>query len=171
MTAHDDDAFQRIVDGYGDVPSVEDVEAEVRREATARVEGRDATGAESSPRSTADREPDPELSTEPESQAGSPAGSQEHPEPTAWNPTPWEDEGRFVPPPIPPAPPTTWQRLMAWTGLIAPPLIVLLATVLSWTIPTLVGYALIASAVGGFGYLVRTMPNGPRDPGDDGARV
>lgn len=160
MSTSDDEAFRRIIDGYGDVPSVDEVEAEVRREATARVERGDQRVARPSDDPVGERQdvipPEP---AEPARQ------------PTAWDPTPWEDEGEFTPPPIPPAPATTWQRLLAWVGLIVPMLAALVAAFTAWVVPSLLGYALIASVIGSFAYLVRTMPRGPRDPGDDGARV
>jgi hypothetical protein len=84
---------------------------------------------------------------------------------------PWEDEGRFVPPPPPPVPRSTPDRLAAWAGLFGAPLVLLVALVLNLSLPTWAGYVLVAWFVGGFLYLVVQMPSGPRDPGDDGARL
>ena len=80
------------------------------------------------------------------------------------------DEERFVPPP-PPLPRVEPRRRVAWAGLFGSPLVLLVFTVLGWSMPRLAAYALVAAFVGGFLYLVAMMPRGPRDPGDDGARV
>lgn len=93
------------------------------------------------------------------------------PERETWNPVPWEDEGRFVPPipepiPMPPAP-----RLAAWVGLFGAPAIFLLFLILDWRMPSWASTLLIVWFVVGFGFLVATMGSGPRDPGDDGAVV
>lgn len=83
---------------------------------------------------------------------------------------PWDDD-RFVPPPPPPLPHPPPVRLAAWLGLFGAPTVLLVALVLQRTLPELLGYALIAWFVGGFTYLVLHMQHGPRDPGDDGARL
>jgi Flp pilus assembly protein protease CpaA len=49
--------------------------------------------------------------------------------------------------------------------------VLLTALVLGIGLPSLVGYALVASFIGGFVYLVVQMPRGPHDPFDDGARI
>ena len=82
----------------------------------------------------------------------------------------WLDE-RFVPPAPPPLPRVPKDRLAAWTGVLASPILLLLATVLRIPLPTMVAWLLIGSFLGGFGYLVAQMPRGPRDPFDDGARL
>ena len=89
----------------------------------------------------------------------------------AWNPVPWEDEGRFVPPSPAPMPLAEPRRLLAWIGLVAAPLVLLVVVVFGWVLPNWFVSALILWFVGGFGYLVWTMQSGPRDPGDDGARL
>jgi hypothetical protein len=81
-----------------------------------------------------------------------------------------EDE-RFVPPPPPPLPHVPRDRLLAWSGLFGAPAVLLTALVLGIGLPPLVGYALVASFIGGFVYLVIQMPRGPHDPYDDGARI
>ena len=86
-------------------------------------------------------------------------------------PAPAPDEERFVPPPPPPVPRSTPDRLAAWAGLFGAPLVLLVALVLNLSLPTWAGYVLVAWFVGGFLYLVVQMPSGPRDPGDDGARL
>ncbi len=81
-----------------------------------------------------------------------------------------DDIGGFVPaePDLPPVAP---DRLAAWIGLFGSPAVLLLATVLGLSLPGWLGYVLVAAFIGGFGYLVAAMPPGPRDPGDDGARL
>ena len=83
---------------------------------------------------------------------------------------PWEDEG-FVPPPTPPVPVPPPNRLVAWLGLFGSPTLLLLALLTGIDIPGWVAYGLVAWFVGGFVYLVWLMDRGPRDPGDDGARL
>lgn len=81
-----------------------------------------------------------------------------------------EEEG-FVPPAPPPVPRTTWDRLLAWAGVLGSPAVLLAVLIFSVDIPTVLGYVLVAGFVGGFLYLVYRMPRGPRDPWDDGAQV
>lgn len=85
-------------------------------------------------------------------------------------PVEWDDES-FVPPPPPPLPRSTPDRVTAWSGLFGSPSILLLALVLGISLPVWFGYLLVAWFIGGFVYLVALMPRGPRDPGDDGARI
>ena len=47
----------------------------------------------------------------------------------------------------------------------------LAAVVLGWVLPDWVSMLLVASFVGGFVFLVATMPRERRDDGDDGAVV
>lgn len=115
----------------------------------------------------ADLEPDPDPEPAP---APAPAVDPElrwdDPHPDA----DWSSD-RFVPPPPPPLPTTTTDRLVAWVGIFGSPAVLLFCLVLGIHLPPLVGYALVAGFVGGFLYLVLQMPRGPRDPGDDGARL
>jgi hypothetical protein len=85
----------------------------------------------------------------------------------------WNDEGHFVPPPPPPLPVVEPRRKLAWLGLFGAPALMLLGVVLGWTFPSWVSAVLVASFVGGFIYLVATMPRRrPGDwSGDDGAVV
>ena len=84
---------------------------------------------------------------------------------------PARDPERFVPPAPPPVPRPTPDRLVAWLGLFGAPMVLLAALVLNLHLPSWVGYLLVVWFVGGFAYLVVQMPRGPRDPGDDGARI
>ena len=81
------------------------------------------------------------------------------------------DEDRYVPPPPPPLPHVTPDRLAAWTGVFGAPTVLLVALLVGIHLPAWLGWLLVASFVGGFVYLVVQMPRGPRDPGDDGARL
>jgi len=81
-----------------------------------------------------------------------------------------EGEG-FVPPPPPPLPHPPPVRLAAWLGLFGSPTVLVVALVVGIVLPPWLGYLLVAGFLGGFGYLVVTMQRGPRDPGDDGARL
>jgi hypothetical protein len=82
-----------------------------------------------------------------------------------------EPAERFVPPPPPPLPRVPRDRFAAWLGVLVSPLLLLVATVLRISLPTMVAWLLIVAFLGGFGYLVAQMPRGPRDPFDDGARL
>jgi len=81
----------------------------------------------------------------------------------------WDDEGHFVPPEPPPVVVQDPRRRLAWAGLFGSPLIMLVSVVLGWKLPDWLMFGLAASLVGGFVYLVATMPK--RGPGDDGAVV
>jgi hypothetical protein len=85
----------------------------------------------------------------------------------------WDDEGHFVPPTPPPLPALEPRRKLAWIGMFGAPTVMLLAVVLGWQLPGWVGTLLVGSFVGGFVYLVATMPRRrPGDwSGDDGAVV
>jgi len=79
---------------------------------------------------------------------------------------------RFQQPAPPPAPaPTTWQRRVAWGGVFVAPVLTVLVALLSVRLPALLGWCLVTWFVGGFLYLVATMPRTPREPWDDGSRV
>jgi len=87
-------------------------------------------------------------------------------------PQPWTDEGHFVPPEPPPLPRTTPIRRLAWFGLFGAPALMLLAVVFGWAYPSWLALLLVVGFVGGFVYLVATMPRNRGDwPGDDGAVV
>lgn len=85
----------------------------------------------------------------------------------------WEDEGHFVPPEPPPVPVPEPRRRLAWIGLFGAPALMLLGIVLGWAFPTWISAILVTGFVGGFVYLVATMPRDGRGhwPGDDGAVV
>ena len=82
------------------------------------------------------------------------------------------DVDRFQPPEPPPVElPATWERRAAWGGVFVAPVLAMLLALLQVHVHPLIGWALVAWFVGGFGYLVATMPRTPREPWDDGSRV
>ncbi|MFC5728394.1 MULTISPECIES: hypothetical protein [Nocardioides] len=95
----------------------------------------------------------------------------------AWNPDddsdriPAELDDTFVPPPAPPIPRPSSDRLLAWLGLFGAPAILLFFVVTGIDIPRLVAWVLVGGFIAGFGYLVARMPSSPRDPWDDGAQL
>ncbi len=130
----DDEAWQAIVENYGD-----------------RVD----LGPEESPAVEQRVEP-----------------SADHDDDEYDEPEPVEDpDDSFVPPPVPPIPRPTNDRLAAWIGIFGTPALVIVLVALQVTIPGWAGLLLAAAFVGGFLYLVTRSPRSPRDPWDDGARV
>lgn len=83
----------------------------------------------------------------------------------------YDEAERFVPPPPPPLPRPEPRRAVAWAGLFGVPVLMLLLLIVRIDLPPLLDYLLIAWFVGGFGYLVATMSQTPRDPWDDGSRI
>jgi hypothetical protein len=81
----------------------------------------------------------------------------------------------FVPPEPPPIPRGTPARRMAWTGLLGSPVVLLVAvfvhTLTGWVVPSLLTLAVAAAFVGGFVFLVATMPRDRGDGWNDGAVV
>jgi hypothetical protein len=87
-----------------------------------------------------------------------------------------DDSDAFVPPEPPPLPRLPPERLMAWFGVLGVPVVavvlVVLSFVIDWSPPHWLDAFLVVGFLGGFGYLVLTMPkDGDDDPWDDGARV
>lgn len=82
-----------------------------------------------------------------------------------------DGEEHYVPPEPPPVPRATPARRLAWCGLFLPPLLMLAAVVLDWTFPSWVSFGLVAAFVGGFVFLVATMPRDGGDGWGDGAVV
>jgi hypothetical protein len=80
-------------------------------------------------------------------------------------------EEHFVPPEPPPVPRGTPARRIAWAGLFVPPVLMLAAVVFGWTFADWVSMLLVAGFVGGFVFLVATMPRDRGEDGDDGAVV
>jgi hypothetical protein len=110
-----------------------------------------------------DDEPFQEAPERPES------GHEAAPAPVADDDPP---EERFVPPVPPPAPRLPLRKRLAWLAVLGSPTLLVLAVLVSYDIPTLLGYALVAGFVGGFVYLVATMQRSDeRDPWDDGSQI
>lgn len=82
-----------------------------------------------------------------------------------------DPEDAFVPPPTPPLPRPSADRLIAWIGLFGAPVALLVVLLGHLPVPGLVTWGLGLWFLGGFGYLVAQMPREPRDPWDDGAQV
>jgi hypothetical protein len=85
----------------------------------------------------------------------------------------WEDEGHFVPPEPPPLPRVEPRRKLAWIGLFGGPALMLLGVVFGLEYPRWLTGMLATAFIGGFVYLVATMPRsrGEDGSGDDGAVV
>lgn len=85
----------------------------------------------------------------------------------------YDDEGHFVPPVPPPLPKIEPRRKLAWIGVLVGPAILLLAAILRLPFPTWLTVVVVGGFVGGFVYLVSTMPKKRHDDwsGDDGAVV
>lgn len=81
------------------------------------------------------------------------------------------DEDRFIPPVPAPMPRARPDRLAAWLGVLGSPAVVLVLLLSGLSVDPVIGWLLVAAFVGGFGYLVATMPREPRDPWDDGAKL
>jgi hypothetical protein len=79
------------------------------------------------------------------------------------------DDEPFTPPPLPPPAVITPERRVAWVGLVACPVLLVLINLLNYSLPGILSVGLVVGFVASFGYLVATME--PRDPDDDGARL
>jgi hypothetical protein len=82
-----------------------------------------------------------------------------------------DDAEHFVPPDPPPVPRATPARRLAWAGLFLPPVLMLLAVAFGWEFAPWFSMMLVASFVGGFVFLIATMPRDGGDGWDDGAVV
>ena len=82
-----------------------------------------------------------------------------------------DDVEHFVPPDPPPVPRATPARRIAWAGLFLPPVLMLLAVLFRWSFAPWFSMMLVASFVGGFVFLIATMPRDGGDGWDDGAVV
>jgi hypothetical protein len=81
------------------------------------------------------------------------------------------NDDAFVPPPLPPPPVIAPERRLAWVGLVAAPLLLVVCTVIAYRLPPVLTGGLVLAFLASFGYLVATMSQEPRDPDDDGARL
>jgi len=80
-----------------------------------------------------------------------------------------EDDESFTPPPLPPPAVVSPERRLAWVGLVASPVLLVLINVVDYPLPGILSFGLVIALIASFGYLVATMA--PRDPDDDGARL
>lgn len=149
----EDELWKEIVDNYGDTPSVEEHEtppSPISDPISGLTDDPtdDSTGVSATEYAVPEPEPEPDPLQ-----------------------AIWADEGRFVPAPPPPVPMPEPSRLLAWIGFFGAPLLTLIALVAGRPIYGIWSVLLTFSFVGGFIYLVKTMSDGPRDPGDDGARL
>ena len=139
----DEDAWRAIVENYGD-----------------RIELDDEDGSAAPPAAQAPSSPSPVWS-----------GDVRRIERDEDRDEPDDPDDRFVPPVPPPLPAVPPDRLFAWMGLFGAPAVLLLCLVVGFSLPAVIAYLLVAAFIGGFVYLVVTMPRGPADPFDDGARL
>jgi len=118
----------------------------------------------------------PDVSAEPEpvDEADLPGEPEPAPEPPATD-APYEPfrlelyDEEFTPPPLPPPAQVSPERRVAWVGLIASPVLLVLINLIDYALPGILTAGLVVAFIASFGYLVATMA--PRDPDDDGARV
>jgi hypothetical protein len=82
-----------------------------------------------------------------------------------------ESEDPFVPPDPGPFPFPAPDRGLAWLGVFGAPAVLLFAVITGLRLPEWTGWLLVAAFIGGFCYLVFSMPRTPREPWDDGAEV
>ena len=82
-----------------------------------------------------------------------------------------DDEEHYVPPAPPPLPRLDARRKLAWFGLLGCPLVMLIGAVLGVPYPGWLALLMALAFIGGFVYLVATMPRRRNDDwdGDDGA--
>lgn len=141
----DDEAWRAIVENYGDRPRLDDLPPDPPAD-EAPFGGRfgDLRDFSGFDRESGEDPDDPFLADEEES---------------------------FEPPTPPPLPKLAPDRLVAWAGVFGSPAVLLAALIFGVSLPSWLGYLLVAGFVGGFVYLVYKMPRGPRDPWDDGAQV
>ena len=163
----DERAWRAIVENYGDRPRLDDetTGGAPTDEPTGPAEGTEAAGSADLPAEGGGSAGG--ASTAPfGGRFGDPrAFAEDEDEPFVG------EEERFEPPEPPPLPRVSPDRGLAWLGVLGSPVVLLAALIFSISLPSLVGYALVIAFVGGFAYLVYTMPREPRDPWDDGAQV
>ncbi len=80
---------------------------------------------------------------------------------------PADEEWHYVPPAPPPLPRPVGVVGAAWVALLGGPIVLLVATVLGWDLPTVVTAACVLGFVGGLVFLIAQLDDGSRD-GPDG---
>jgi hypothetical protein len=151
---NEDDLWKEIVDNYGDTPEFDAQDLNASSEFDlSELDLADTDAAE----------PDTEQSLV---------------EPTVLpdpDPDPlgdiWREEERFTPPTPPPLPLPEPPRMLAWIGLFGAPTLMLVALIAGRPFGGFWAAMLALAFVGGLVYLVKTMPDEPRDPDDNGAVV
>ncbi|MDO9378873.1 MAG: hypothetical protein Q7T56_08475 [Nocardioidaceae bacterium] len=79
--------------------------------------------------------------------------------------------GRFVPPETPPGEPLDTRTKLAWVGLVGPPAILVVATVIGYLLPRLVSAVLVLTAIASLVYLIGLRGNHHRDDDPDHGAV
>lgn len=161
----EDEAWRAIVENYGERPLL-DVEPPASGAAmSGSASDSDEDGGSEGGVDTVPTGPteDRGLGAEP-ARPEPPTG----PQPGAPSAVPSE---RFIPPPPPPLPRPRGPRGFAWSAVLGTPLLLIVLLMTGVYVPQFAAWSLAAAFIAGFGYLVWTMPHGPRDPFDDGARV
>ncbi len=155
----EDAAWAAIVAGYGERHSLEDDEDALGESGTpgepggpARISVFDQPGFDA--RLMGRRDPADPASSDPQAAAGETV-----------------DDEHFVPPPPPPLPRLSAPRMVAWAGVVGVPLSMLLLGMLGITLVSGTGSLLAVWFLGGFAYLVGTMPRTDEQGWDDGARL
>lgn len=121
-----------------------------------------------------------------ESEVVRPAPAEPEPEPEpkpaepekgwfAIEPIDLDGPARYEPPPPPPLPRPKPDRLFAWLGVLGVPVLTVLLVIIQqatgFDVPDWATVLLVLGFLGGFGYLIATMPRDRDDPWDDGAQV
>jgi len=94
-------------------------------------------------------------------------GEHRHPESPRADDSQPDDEAHYVPPAPPPLPRPVGVVGAAWVALLGGPMVLLVATVLGWDLPTVVTAACVLGFVGGLVFLIAQLDDGSRD-GPDG---
>lgn len=170
----EEQAWREIVEHYDDLPAVplDGVDGPLLPgvpgaiDTEAPLDG--AVASATAPAAPVDPAADPpELPARPV--AGPVPEPEPQPEPDVFRLEPYDEQ--FVPPPLPPPPEISTDRRLAWVGLVAPPVLLLIVVILDYPLPSTLTGALVLAFLASFGYLVATMSTEPRDPDDDGARL
>lgn len=161
-------------------PGVTDAEAQAQRKAE-ELEDFFAsqpfypTTKADAPTTKADADSTAEPPSEPSSAVHS-AGSDAHlAGPRDWSPiedaTGWGEDTDYVPEDPPSIFSGRPDRVLAWSVVVALPLVILLLVMFKVSIAPFMWWVFIAGELGALLYLGWTLPRHPRDPWDDGARV
>lgn len=159
------EAWQQIVDNYGDHPSFDDPPPAGTAERPTGEQPTDQRDAR--PGSTPTHEPVRPAPSRGDLVGGPSRGRADDDEVEE----PDDPDDHYLPPPPPRVPLASPPRLLAWLGLFGVPLLTLVAVVTGVSLPQWLSVLFMAWFVGGFVFLVASMRPGPRDDHDDGAVV